>query len=97
MTAQLRRYRIQAGRGEQFVREWRDMVAPLRERYGFRVSGWLVDGSDEFIWLLEHDDRDSFDAADAAYYASAQRQALQPDPARLVDDARQDWVTTQFP
>jgi hypothetical protein len=72
------------------------LVAPLRERYGFRVSGWLVDGSDEFVWLLEHDDQRSFDAADAAYYASAQRQALQPDPARLVDDARQDWVRVVY-
>ncbi len=96
MTAQLRRYRIQAGLGEQFAREWRDSIAPLRERHGFRVSGWLVDGDDDFVWLLEHDDQASFDAADAAYYASAQRQAVQPDPARLVDDARQDWVSVVF-
>jgi hypothetical protein len=93
MTAQLRRYRIKAGRGEQFAQEWRDLIAPLRETYGFRVSGWLVEGGVEFVWLLEHENQVSFDAADAAYYASAQRQALQPDPARLVDDARQDWVS----
>ena len=93
MTTQLRRYRIQPGRAEQFAQEWRGEVAPLRERHGFRVKGWLVDESDEFVWLLEHDDRESFNAADAAYYASAERQAMSPDPARLVDDARSDWVT----
>jgi hypothetical protein len=45
------------------------------------------------IWLLEHDDRELVEAADAAYYASPERQALQPDPARLVEEARRDWVS----
>jgi hypothetical protein len=48
MTAQLRRYRIQQGRVDQFATEWR--------------------------------------------YASAERQRLQPDPARLIDEARKDWL-----
>jgi heme-degrading monooxygenase HmoA len=93
MTVQLRRYRIKPGRVAQFAQEWRAEVAPLREAYGFRVHGWLVDDDDEFIWLLEHQDRASFEAADAAYYASAERQALRPDPARLIDEARTDWVS----
>jgi hypothetical protein len=94
VVAQLRRSRIQQGRASQFAEEWRSGVAPLRREYGFRVQGWLVEASDEFVWLLEHDeDRAAFDAADAAYYASPQRAALRPDPARLIEDARQDWVT----
>ena len=92
MTAQLRRYRIQSGRLQQFAVEWRDGVVPLRERYGFRGRGWLVEGGDEFVWLLEHENRESFEAADSAYYASAERQALRPDPARLVDEERTDWL-----
>ena len=93
MTAQLRRYRIQPGQAGQFAQEWRAGVAPLHERHGFRVRGWLVEDSDEFVWLLEHDDRAAFDRADAAYYASAERTSMTPDPARLVDEARTDWVT----
>jgi hypothetical protein len=96
MQAQLRRYRLQPAQGDQFVREWRERVAPLRERYGFRVKGWLVETGEEFLWLLEHDDMESFEAADTAYYASAERQAMQPDPARLIADARSDWVTEIF-
>ena len=96
MTAQLRRYQIQAGRVDQFATEWRDRVAPLREKLGFRVKGWLVEDCDEFVWLLEHKDRESFEAADAAYYASSERQNLQPNPARLIDEARKDWVITVF-
>jgi hypothetical protein len=96
MKAQLRRYRLQPGQAGQFADEWRDRVAPLRERFGFRVQGWLVETEDEFVWLLEHDDLESFDAADAAYYASAERHGLQPDPARLVAEARSDWVTSVY-
>ena len=92
MTAQLRRYRIKQGRVDQFATEWRDGVAPLRRTHGFRVHGWLVEDRDEFVWLLEHDTRESFVEADAAYYASAERQRLQPDPARLIDEARKDWL-----
>jgi hypothetical protein len=92
MTAQLRRYQIQVGRVDQFAAEWRDKVAPLRQKHGFLVKGWRVEDCDEFVWLLEHKDRESFQAADAAYYASSERQNLQPDPARLVDEARKDWV-----
>jgi hypothetical protein len=57
------------------------------------VRGWLVHDSDEFIWLLDHQGHESFEAADAAYYASSQRAALDPDPARLVQEAHHDWVT----
>ena len=96
MAVQLRRYRITSGQAEQFAREWRDHVAPLRVSFGFQVRGWLVKDSDEFVWLLEHRDEESFEAADAAYYASEKRQAVHPDPARLIDEARKDWVSVVY-
>jgi hypothetical protein len=94
MQAQLRRYRIHAGQAGQFAAEWRAVIAPLRERFGYRVQGWLIESDDEFVWLLEHDDIESFEAANTAYYASAERQAISPDPARLIAETRADWVTT---
>ena len=94
MSVQLRRYRIAAGKAAQFAQEWRSGVVPLRRRYGFEVEGWLIDGTDEFIWMLRHTDRAAFEAADAAYYRSSERAALAPDPARLIDEARHDWVTS---
>jgi hypothetical protein len=93
MSAQLRRYRIAAGKPAQFAEEWRRSVLPLRQQYGFRVQGWLVDGTDEFVWLLEHDDRAGFEAADEAYYASADRKSFDPDPARLIVEAHNEWLT----
>ena len=93
MSAQLRRYRIAAGKAAQFAEEWRRSVLPLRQLYGFRIQGWLVDGTDEFVWLLEHDDRASFEAADEAYYASPDRRSFDPDPARLIVETHNEWMT----
>lgn len=83
MPVQLRVYEIESGRVRQFAEEWRTLVAPLRRRFGFTIRGaWLSEAEDTFGWLVEHDD--DFAAADAAYYASAERAAFDPDPARLI-------------
>jgi hypothetical protein len=93
MSAQLRRYRLASGQAARFADEWRRSVLPLRQQYGFRVYGWLVDGTDEFVWILDHDDRAGFEAADEAYYASPERRSFDPDPARLIVETRNEWMT----
>jgi hypothetical protein len=90
--SQLRIYRIQPGKLDQFVREWRAGVVPLREKHGFRVDGaWAVEGEDRFVWILTFAGAGTFEEADAAYYASPERKALQPDPARLIA-APETWI-----
>ena len=93
MRTQLRRYRIEPGQAKQFAAEWNALVAPLRRQFGFQLRGWLVEGEDEFVWIVEHDDQEAFEAADAAYYESPERRQLEPEPSRLILDARKDWVT----
>ena len=90
MATQLRDYRIRAGELDRFVDEWRTHLAPLRQTIGFEIPGaWTVPDEDRFIWLLEHDgDWDAFDEVDAAYYASPGRAAIDPDPARLIEEQR---------
>ena len=39
MTTQLRIYTINRGELEQFAREWREKVAPLREGHGYEIDG----------------------------------------------------------
>jgi hypothetical protein len=59
-------------------------MLPLRREFGFRVTAAFVAEKDDlFVWLLEHDG--DFEAADAAYYASAERASLEPDPRRLIE------------
>jgi hypothetical protein len=82
---QLRMYLVEPGRMDDWVDEWRAHVLPLRESMGFEVLGpWAGEG-DRFVWLIGHED---LEAADAAYYTSPERAALQPDPARLLVDVQ---------
>jgi hypothetical protein len=100
MTAiQLRDYRIRAGELDRFVEEWRTGVALLRRARGFQIPGaWTVPEEHRFIWLLVHPGGwDAFAEADAAYYASPERAALDPDPARLIEEQRNIRLTEVEP
>ena len=82
MQWQLRMYGVKSGELDDFVDEWRSTVLPLRLAQGFHVLGPWVTGDDRFVWLVGHDE---LERADAAYYASPERAALDPDPARHLD------------
>lgn len=88
MATQLRDYRIVEGGLAQFVEEWRTHLAPLRRSLGFEIDGaWTVPGESRFVWLLSHPgDWEAFEESDRRYFASSQRAALDPDPARLIED-----------
>lgn len=90
MATQLRDYRIRAGELDRFVEEWREHLAPLRQAIGFAIpAAWTVPDESRFVWLLEHPGGwAAFEAADAAYLASPQRAAIDPDPARLIEEQR---------
>ncbi len=89
MQFQLREYIVEAGRLEDFVREWKGLVLPLRERQGFTVLGpWVEREASRFVWLVGYDG--DIRAATEAYHA--ERQAMDPDPARLVADRRLVWL-----
>jgi NIPSNAP len=87
MTTQVRVYRIRPGALGEFEREWREHVAPLRRRFGFEILGaWASVEDDTFVWIIRHGG--DFTAADSAYYASPERAALDPDPARHILEPR---------
>ena len=87
MRFQLRLYTVAGGAMEAFVDEWYAGVRPLRLAQGFSVGGrWGGADGRTFTWLLGHDG--DFEAADEAYYASDERRALDPDPARHLDDVK---------
>jgi len=90
MELVLRIYTIRSGELEEWIAEWRAHVLPLRRRLGFEVLGaWVSDETSTFTWLLGYDGPDGLEAANAAYYDSAERAALNPDPARHIAEARQ--------
>lgn len=83
MTWQIREYTVKPGEMADWVEEWRAAIVPLREGLGFKVLGaWTVDGTDQFIWIIGYEGPKAWDEAEADYYASPERKALDPDPAR---------------
>jgi hypothetical protein len=84
---QLREYTVEEGKLDDFVREWRELVLPLRLAQGFNVLGpWVERGSSRFVWIVGYDG--DFEAANEAYYDSYERKTMHPDPARLVIETR---------
>ena len=96
VETQVRIYRVRPGELARFVEEWNEKVRPLRERFGFRVlSAWASAEDDRFVWVLGYDGADGFAAADAGYYGSEERAALDPDPARLLEATDHFMATRQ--
>ena len=76
-----------------WVDEWNRLIAPLRRRLGFEIVGaWTADQGDRFIWILRYEGPSSWEEADAAYYASPERGAMNPNPARLIVEPRHVWL-----
>jgi hypothetical protein len=84
METQLRVYHIAAGHLDDFVAAWLAGILPLRRALGFEVEAWRQIDGDRFIWLLRYEGPGTFADADARYYASPERAALDPDPAQWI-------------
>ncbi len=85
MDWQLRVYTIAEGALDEFVREWREHVAPLRRRFGFQVAGpWIDRGASTFVWAVGYGRADGFEEANRSYYESGERRSVDPDPGRHV-------------
>ena len=89
MAAQLREYTVKPGEMNAWIAEWRAHVVPLRRKFGFEVLGaWKIAEADEFVWILRYNGPKSWRDADADYYNSPERKAIDPDPARHLAHTR---------
>ena len=85
MTAQLRIYTINRGELQQFAEEWKEKVYPLRIEYGFAIQGaWTIESTNQFVWLISYEGDEDWQTQEAAYYSSAERESMDPNPARLI-------------
>jgi NIPSNAP len=86
MTFQLRMYTVKSGAMDQWLREWRERVVPLRVKFGFEVVGaWVAEGTNSFGWVIRYRGPATFEDGDRAYYGSDERSAMKPDPARHLE------------
>ena len=90
MYRELRVYTVKPGVMEAWLAEWREYVFPLRLKLGFSIpAAWVVESENRFVWLLEYGG-DDYEAANEAYYASPERQAVEPEPTRHLA-ATEHW------
>lgn len=91
-TTQIRTYTIRQGLLEEWARQWRDLVAPLRLTMGLEIEGaWLDHERSQFIWIISYAGEDSFAEANARYWAAPERKALGLDPSQyLIDHETQE-------
>jgi hypothetical protein len=96
MPDQLRMYTIKPGEMEAWLEEWGRLIVPLRRRLGFEIVGAWITQSDQFVWILRYAGSKTWDDAEAAYYASAERTTMQPDPARHIAKS-EHWLVSAVP
>jgi len=84
MEYELRNYLVEEGEMEDWLKEWKSRIYPLRRKFGFEIVGaWMVRGENRFLWILSYGGpMKSFAEADKAYYNSKDRKSVFPDPAR---------------
>ena len=86
MEYQLRHYRIRPGTFDLFLEAWLKGVYPLRQSFGFRFVGvWADREKSEFVWVMGYGGPGSLEEADRRYYASPERNAMDPDPAQYIE------------
>jgi hypothetical protein len=84
-TVQIRTYTVRASRLDEWVEAWRALIVPLRREFGFKVHGsWVDRDRNAHIWVISYDGEQSFEEANAAYWASPQRERLGVDPAEFL-------------
>ena len=97
-VAQLRVYTIRQGKMHEFVDAWSRGVHPLRLKHGFRIEGaWVLEEESKFVWVVSYDGPESWEEKEARYYASAERKAMDPDPAKHIALAETWFVTPALP
>ena len=85
MTSQLRIYTINRGQLQQFAKEWKEKVFPLRLEHGFKIeAAWTIESTNQFVWLINYDGIEDWQAKEEAYYSSAERKSMDPNPARFI-------------
>jgi hypothetical protein len=83
MEYQLRMYGVEEGQMETFLEIFPEVVA-ARRAVGFEVVGaWKIPEENRFVWIVGAED--GIEATSERYYASEQRRAIEPEPAKLLE------------
>ncbi|HEX6292521.1 MAG TPA: hypothetical protein VFZ66_25265 [Herpetosiphonaceae bacterium] len=80
------------------MQAWLAGVYPLRLQHGYTIDrAWVSPETNEFLWILSYDGPEAWDAKETAYYASAERAGLDPDPRQYIATAEYRFLTAVVP
>ena len=83
MEYQLRMYGVEEEMMDTFLGIFPEVVA-ARRAVGFEVVGaWMIPEDNQFIWIVGAED--GIETTSERYYASDQRRAIEPEPAKLLE------------
>ena len=77
MIYQLRTYTVNRGMMDQWVKLFSESIVPIQENLGMKIDAmWVNEDKNQFIWIRSFADAEDVKAADAAWGASPDWQAL---------------------
>jgi hypothetical protein len=92
MPYQLRIYTINRGRLDDFAMIWKKSVYPLRLKFGYKITmAQILPETNQFVWRLGYDSGENWEDRERAYYESAERKNMEPDPAQWIARAREHF------
>ena len=85
MASQLRIYDITQGDMEEFARQIRELVVPIRLDHGFTIDGpWIVKEANQYVLIVHYEGDLPFEEAADAYYADPRRAELEFNPRDYI-------------
>jgi hypothetical protein len=60
-------------------------------------GAWVAEEESRFVWILTYDGPEDWKAKDADYYASPERNSLDPDPAKLIAESEHWFIRSMLP
>ena len=98
MLHQLRIYKIEEGKFDEFLRLWLAGVFPTRQAQGWAVQAWAVREKGELVWILSRNcTLAEWEENEKEYYSSPERKSLNPDPAQFIVDGEMRWIEPLSP
>ncbi|MDX3073493.1 NIPSNAP family protein [Streptomyces sp. NPDC088354] len=90
-TLQLRTYTIRPDALDAWLALWHTEIVPLRRAHGFEIGqAWVDRQRSQFVWLIGYAGEDGFEAANARYWNSPERERmpLQPEDYLVRSEVR---------
>ena len=98
MLQQLRIYKIEQGKYDEFLQHWLTGVYPARQAFGWDIQAWTVRETGELVWLLSLDcTLEEWQQQERIYYDSPERKSLNPDPGSYVVTKEERWIEALSP